>query len=330
MPGARARRGSAALAAALAVVLLAPAASEASFHLMKIREVSAGAGAGTTGDFVELQMLTGGQNELNTHEVTIRDAAGAVTATIPLTMVPQGGTQRTVLIAAADVNGVTPDITDAQVEIPLTDGAVCFDEAQPPDCVTWGAFADPTPIDFPNLQAANAPAMTSGMSLTRSIAPGCSTLLESGDDTDNSSTDFALTTPTPRNNSTAPTETACAAPPSNPPGGTDPEPDPEPEPQPEPIVVLDVTAPETTIDKAPRNELKKPKATIEFSSSEAGSRFECALGKDDFEACASPHKLSGLERGKNKFQVRAIDAAGNTDATPAKATIKVAKKKRRG
>ena len=41
------------------------------------------------------------------------------------------------------------------------------------------------------------------------IAPGCSTLLEPGDATDNSSTDFALTAPSPRNNATAPTEAAC-------------------------------------------------------------------------------------------------------------------------
>jgi len=50
------------------------------------------------------------------------------------------------------------------------------------------------------------------MSLERSIAPGCPTLLEAGDDTDNSSADFTLAAPSPRNNATTPTETACAGP----------------------------------------------------------------------------------------------------------------------
>ena len=90
----------------------------------------------------------------------------------------------------------------------------------------------------------------------------------------------------------------------------------------------DTAPPETTIDKAPRKAVTKPKATIEFGSSEAGSSFLCKVGKDDFEACSSPHKLKGLEKGKNKFQVAAVDAAGNVDATPAKATIDYEKAKK--
>jgi hypothetical protein len=54
-----------------------------------------------------------------------------------------------------------------------------------------------------------APALVSGMALGRSIAPGCSTLLEPGDDTNDSATDFSLTTPNPRRNSVTPTEMPC-------------------------------------------------------------------------------------------------------------------------
>jgi hypothetical protein len=48
------------------------------------------------------------------------------------------------------------------------------------------------------------------MALRRSIAAGCPTALEPGDDTDNSAADFAVTTPNPRPNSVTPMETACA------------------------------------------------------------------------------------------------------------------------
>ena len=55
------------------------------------------------------------------------------------------------------------------------------------------------------------PALVAGQSLTRSISPGCATLLEETDDTDNSATDLALPTPSPRPFPVAPTETASPA-----------------------------------------------------------------------------------------------------------------------
>src|SRR5262249_37902142 len=55
-----------------------------------------------------------------------------------------------------------------------------------------------------------APALTTGTALRRSIASGCPTLLEAGDDTNDSATDFAVTTPNPRPNSVTPTETSCS------------------------------------------------------------------------------------------------------------------------
>ena len=56
-----------------------------------------------------------------------------------------------------------------------------------------------------------APALTSGMALRRSIAPGCPTFLEPSDDTDNSAMDFSAATPNPRSNSVTPAETPCAS-----------------------------------------------------------------------------------------------------------------------
>jgi hypothetical protein len=92
----------------------------------------------------------------------------------------------------------------------------------------------------------------------------------------------------------------------------------------------DTDPPETTITKSPKDRSKKPKAKYRFSSDEPGSTFECALkGRDldqavkQFGNCGSPRKYKHLDDGKFKFQVRAIDPAGNVDPTPAKDSLKV-------
>jgi hypothetical protein len=58
-------------------------------------------------------------------------------------------------------------------------------------------------------------------------------------------------------------------------------------------------------------------ATFEFVSSESGSSFECALDGAAFAACESPWTLGGLGLGDHVLAVRAIDAAGNVDPSPA-------------
>lgn len=89
----------------------------------------------------------------------------------------------------------------------------------------------------------------------------------------------------------------------------------------------DTTAPETEITKQPKRKTKSKRAELRFSSPEAGVSFECSFDGAAFTACISP-MLKTLGKGKHSFQVRAVDAAGNADPTPAAATWKVVKKKK--
>jgi hypothetical protein len=95
---------------------------------------------------------------------------------------------------------------------------------------------------------------------------------------------------------------------------------------------VDTTPPATTIAKTKspltvKSKKKKARASVSFSS-EAGARFECKLDAGAFGACSSPLALK-LKKGRHTFSVRAIDAAGNVDPSPATATINVAVKKPR-
>jgi hypothetical protein len=80
--------------------------------------------------------------------------------------------------------------------------------------------------------------------------------------------------------------------------------------------VVDLTAPDTVITTGPANPSTSSTASFVFSGSEPGA-FLCALDGGAAAACASPASYAGLTDGVHWFTVRACDAAGNCDPTPA-------------
>ena len=79
----------------------------------------------------------------------------------------------------------------------------------------------------------------------------------------------------------------------------------------------DNTPPETTIISGPSGYVMSTSASFSFSSSEAGSTFQCRRDDPNFSACTSPKSYSSLSQGDHNFRVRAIDKAGDFDATAA-------------
>jgi hypothetical protein len=80
--------------------------------------------------------------------------------------------------------------------------------------------------------------------------------------------------------------------------------------------IADTTPPETTITSGPSGSTASRDAAFSFTSSEPGT-FECSLDSAAFATCTSPAAYHSLADGPHTFAVRATDAAGNVDATPA-------------
>ena len=144
--------------------------------------------------------------------------------------------------------------------------------------------------------------------ITRTIAPGCATLLEAADDSNNSAADFSPGSrhsaqqrhPADRDRLRRRRRGRWRR---RREGG-------------------DTSPPETKVTKGPEKSTNKRKVKIKFESSESGSTFMCKLDKRAFKACASPFKKR-VGEGRHKFLVYAIDAAGNSDQTPAKLKFRV-------
>jgi hypothetical protein len=86
--------------------------------------------------------------------------------------------------------------------------------------------------------------------------------------------------------------------------------------------IEDSAPPETSIDSGPAGPTDDPTPTFGFSS-EAGATFECRIDAGEFSTCASPHTTAPLADGPHGFEVRATDALGNADPTPASRSFTV-------
>jgi len=96
----------------------------------------------------------------------------------------------------------------------------------------------------------------------------------------------------------------------------------------------DLTAPNTTVTSQRGGTASEKPVTFAFSSSEPSSTFLCRIDWETthpdpdaplppFEPCASPKTYSVLGEGLHMFEVKAKDAAGNVDSTPASSMVYV-------
>jgi lysophospholipase L1-like esterase len=97
---------------------------------------------------------------------------------------------------------------------------------------------------------------------------------------------------------------------TDPAGNTDPSPD-------STSFTVDTAPPDTTILTGPSEMTTDPTPAFSFSSSEAGSTFQCKVDAGSYASCTSPNTTSRLADGSHAFSVRATDPAGNLDQTPA-------------
>lgn len=95
--------------------------------------------------------------------------------------------------------------------------------------------------------------------------------------------------------------------------------------------VVDTAPPSTSISSGPKGTINDNRPGFFFGSSEAGARFECRLEgvggggvSGAWFACEAPtYRPSALADGEWTFAVKAIDAAGNEDPTPATLTFAI-------
>jgi hypothetical protein len=98
---------------------------------------------------------------------------------------------------------------------------------------------------------------------------------------------------------------------------------------------VDTLAPDTTITKAPKKTLKTRKkagyASVSFRS-EDGAKFDCRLDAGGFGPCSSPFSVRAKSKPgkgrKHTISIRATDAAGNLEATPASVAFRLIRKRK--
>jgi hypothetical protein len=313
------RRSAVAAIGALALLLVAAQPALATFHEMMIREVYPGSAAHPNSEYVELQMWAPGQNLVGGHQISVYDKSGSPVGTATFAHDVAGDANQSTLVAA------TPEAeaefglgADAAMPPGLLDpagGAVCWESL---DCASWGSFSGPTPS--PTGSPASPSGIPDGMALRRTIEPGCATLLEPGDDRDNSVADFAAVFPGPRPNSVSPSEHACSSQAAGggnagPEGGTN---------------GAAKKRPQTRIRRGPGHSIHDRTPTFRFTSSVAGSTYLCKLDGGPFKRCHSPFTAPRLNAGHHVFKVKARVPGGAGDPSPARYDFTLVKPRHAG
>ncbi|MEZ5073395.1 MAG: Ig-like domain-containing protein [Solirubrobacterales bacterium] len=103
--------------------------------------------------------------------------------------------------------------------------------------------------------------------------------------------------------------------------------DAEANPDPDPATrtfTVDTDPPNTTITSGPGELSNDNTPTFGFSSGDAGATFECRVDGNSFAACGpGSHTIGPLADGPHTFRVRATDAAGNADQSPASRDVTI-------
>ncbi len=194
--------------AALVVGGLRVRSAEATFHISQINEAMFGAGGDTNLQFVEIKMLTSGQNLVHNTRLSAWNADGSFFGVLLLVPsdVPNGTAGGTWIMGTADLqatSGMRPDFTFPAVTLPAT-GMICWGAPGfiTPDPSTWDPsnplnYVDCLPYGgYTAANIRNSPATMLGLgdgalSLTR-VASTTST-----------ASNFALACPSPTNDSGA-------------------------------------------------------------------------------------------------------------------------------
>jgi hypothetical protein len=278
--------------------LVAAPTAQATFHLIKVREVYAGS---ADDSYVELQMYAAGQYLLAGHAMTVYDSSGKLVHSSTFTTdLANFQNQATVLVGDSGVQGefgVKPNLVDSELAIPAAGGAACWNAGGlPADCVAWGNFSGGAALEAATGATVGSPAspsgITAGKAIRRTIEPGCPTLLEESDDSNDSAADFSEVTPAPRNNASPITEKTCAG------------------------------APNTVIDEKPEPVTNGTSALFTYEAPTATS-YECRLDAAAFSSCPETGiEYTALAEGSHTFQVRGRNASG-PDPTPASYTWRV-------
>jgi hypothetical protein len=227
--------------------------------------------------------------------MTVYDSSGTLLHSSKFTSgVANSQNQSTILVGDSGVQtkfGVAPDLVDPELAIPAAGGAVCWNAGGlPADCVAWGNFSGGTAFENATATSVGSPAspggITAGKAIRRTIEPGCPTLLEESDDSNDSATDFSEVTPAPRNNASPITEKTCPGPPN------------------------------TVIDEKPDPVTSATSAVFTYEAPTA-TGYECKLDSAAFSPCSSSGiEYTGLTAGNHVFQVRGVNLSG-PDPTPA-------------